>query len=393
MAYIPDARKPMFSSLKYCTRCGLPSSEEMVTFDELGVCRPCRSSEMKMRINWADRGKKLHAILDRFRGKGDYDCLCPISGGKDSAFQLYLLKEVYKLRPLAVTHSHNWWSEAGWRNLQRSLETFGVDHIMFTPSRGLVNRMARRSLEMIGDACWHCHAGVVAFPYQIAVRFRIPLMIWGESASEGTGKADYENPPNYDREGHFAESARIKVDEFATEGLTVQELSPYRMPSWEEIARIGLFQLYLGDYIFWDGERQTEFLRERYGWEEDKVEGTYKCYKSVECRMPGVHDFTKFLKRGCGRSTEHVNQDIRTGILTLEEGYELMRDIDPVEPKILDYYLHITGYSKDEFYAIMDRQREKLGYLTREEVQAALDDARRRKSEVETAARERESLK
>ena len=49
-----------------------------------------------------------------------------------------------------------------------------------------------------------------------------------------------------------------------------------------------------------------EFLRERFGWREDNVEGTYKCYKSVECRMPGVHDFTKFLKRGYGRATDHA---------------------------------------------------------------------------------------
>ncbi|MBM3553948.1 MAG: N-acetyl sugar amidotransferase [Alphaproteobacteria bacterium] len=394
MAYIHERRKPMFSNLRYCSRCGLPTSEESISYDELQICTACRSSEQKMRINWSEREKLLRQLLERFRGKHKmYDCLCPISGGKDSAFQLYMLTQVYKLKPLAVTFSHNWWSDSGWKNLQRTIETFNVDHIMFTPSRQLVNKCARHSLESIGDACWHCHTGVGSFSLKTALFYEIPLIVWGESAAEGTGKATYDQPVKYNVATQVAESAKVAPRDFAKGDLTARDLEPLMWPRQEELDALGVVQVHMGDYIFWDGERQTEFLREKYGWLEDKVEGTYKCYKSVECRMPGVHDFTRFLKRGMGRTTEHVCQDIRAGILTLEEGYELMRDIDPVEPEILDYYLHITGYSRDEFYAIMDRQRDKLGYLTREEIQAALDDARRRRTEIDSAARAREALK
>lgn len=390
MAYIREPRKHMFSTLHYCTRCGKPSTEPNSDFDELGVCVICRSSEQKMHMSWKEREKQLVDILDRFRGKseGGYDCLIPISGGKDSAFQLHLLTNVYGMKPLACTFSHNWYSETGNKNLQWCLETFNVDHIMFTPNRSLVNRCAKRSLEMIGDSCWHCHAGIGAFPVQIAVRHKIPLIIYGESAAENSSDADYDHLLKYDQHYFFKISAFYYPDEFACDYLPVRDLAPFQLPSDEEVAASGFYGIHLGNYVFWDEERQTEFLRDKYGWKEDTVEGTYKCYKSVECRMPGLHDFTKFLKRGYGRSTDHVANDVRNGLMTLEEGNELVRQYDPFEPEILEYYLKITGYSREEFYRIMDSQREKVGKLTREEIRDALEDAVRRKAEFAAAAAE-----
>jgi N-acetyl sugar amidotransferase len=383
MAYNPDPRAPMFTSLHYCSRCGMPSTEPKADFDELGVCVACRASEQKMRIDWRAREVRLREILESFRGKSTsgYDCIVPISGGKDSAYQLHLITNVYKLKPLACTFSHNWFSETGSRNLRWCLETFDVDHVMFTPSRGLVNRCAKRSLEMIGDACWHCHSGVGSYPVQVAVQYKIPLIVYGESAAEKSSHADYDNLLEYDEHYFTKISAQFYPEEFAADYLPLRDLSPFKLPPGEDLRRLGFYGIHLGNFIFWDGERQTELLRDHYGWCEDKVEGTYKCYKSVECRMPGVHDFTKFLKRGYGRGTDFTSQDIRAGLMTLEEGNVIARENDPEEPDILEYYLKSTGYSREEFYRIMDEQREKVGALTREEIQDALTDAARRKAE------------
>ena len=111
--------------------------------------------------------------------------------------------------------------------------------------------------------------------------------------------------------------------------------------------------------MFWDAERQVKFLKKEYGWREDNVEGTYKGYKSVECIMPGMHDYTKFLKRGFGRSTDHVSQDTRVGLMTREEAFDIIRKHDPKKPEIYDYYLKITGLTDEEFYKIMEEQRLK----------------------------------
>ena len=153
----------MLFPIKYCVRCIMPETQEGQAFDEFGFCNVCRSSEEKMRVDWKSRRRQLEIILEKARFENqnkEYDCLVPISGGKDSTFQLHVLVKEFGMRPLAVTFSHNWFSAVGIYNLFNALEVFDVDHIMLTPKRGLVNKLAKKSLSKIGDACWHCHAGV-----------------------------------------------------------------------------------------------------------------------------------------------------------------------------------------------------------------------------------------
>ncbi|RJQ72194.1 MAG: N-acetyl sugar amidotransferase [Desulfobacteraceae bacterium] len=352
--------KPLFSELQYCSRCCMPETQEGITFDDLGVCQACQSSEQKIHINWVEREVKLRQILAEAKAAAgsNYDCIVPISGGKDSTFQLHVLVKIYEMKPLAVTFSHNWYSKTGWYNLQNALEQFNVDHIMFTPNRRLVNRLAKKSLQAIGDACWTCHAGIGAFPLQVAVRFKIPLLIWGESIAEASGRASYLNPVHkFDREYFTKVSAKLRPDQMVGEGLTERDLLPFVVPSAEECEAIGLRGIHLGDYIFWDDERQTEFVRDVYGWKETEVEGTYKRYKSVECIMPGMHDFTCYLKRGYGRATFQACIDVRNGLLTREEAFALVAENDPVRPEALDYFLEITGMSEAEFYEVMRQHR------------------------------------
>jgi N-acetyl sugar amidotransferase len=357
-----DYGKPLLPGVQYCSRCCLPATAEGLGFDEMGICQPCRSSEQKIHINWVEREKALQKILNDYKGKSKsgYDVIVPISGGKDSAFQLHILTNVYKLRCLAVTFSHNWYTEVGKQNLQMCLEKFNVDHIMFTPNHNTINKLARESLYKIGDSCWHCHAGVGAFPLKIAVMYEIPLLVWGESVSESDGRATYEEPIRFDRDYFTKISARFYAEEMVGKDITIEEVSPFVLPSYNDIKRVGVTGIHLGDYIFWDDERQMEFMRDTYGWQEDTVEGTYKRFKSVECKMTGLHDYTKFLKRGFGRATDHASRDVRAGLLTREEGFELAKKYDTEKPKILDWYLDKTGTTEEEFFRVMEMHREKV---------------------------------
>jgi len=357
-----ESENQPFEELSYCVRCCMPCTSEGLDFDELGMCKACRSSEMKMHINWVEREKHLLKILEDAKATaGDnYDCLVPISGGKDSCFQLHVLTKVYGIKPLTCTFSHNWWSETGWWNLQNVLEQFNVDHVMFTPARGLINKIARKSLCTIGDSCWHCHAGVGSYPLQVARQYRLPLLVWGESTAEFGSKSTYADPIDFDETYYLKVSMKVDSSEMVDEenGLTQRDLYPFRLPMREELAEHGIRGIHLGDYIFWDGERQVDFVKKEYGWREDKVEGTYKGYKSVECRMAGVHDYSKWVKRGFGRATDHVSIDVRNGIMSREEGFALAKKIDAERPGELDYYLEITDYSEEEFLNILESQRE-----------------------------------
>ena len=169
--------------IRYCNRCCFPATMDDISFDKLGICKSCQSSEDKMSIDWKQREKKFRKLVDiaKKKSKSNYDCVLPISGGKDSFFQAHILVKKYGLKPLAVTFSHNWYTEVGVYNLHRCLEVFNLDHIQFTPARKLVNKLAKKSISAIGDSCLHCNSCVGAFPLQIATKFNIPLLVWGVS--------------------------------------------------------------------------------------------------------------------------------------------------------------------------------------------------------------------
>lgn len=355
---------PPFPHLRYCTRCCMPETNEGMAFDEMGICKACRSSEQKMRIDWRARQEAMRRILEDAKAKaGDnYDCVVPISGGKDSAFQLHILVKVFGMTPLAVTFSHNWFTETGKQNLQTMLEKLQVDHMMYTPNRGLVNKLARRSLPMIGDSCWHCHAGVWSYPFHVAVKFKIPLIIYGESPAEFSGRTTYwDQEIKADRDFvkvGLVNSIKVPAEKMVGDGVSRKELNLFFPPTPEELESAGIYGTFLGDFVFWDHERQTEFLVNEYGWKEDRVEGSYKFYKSVECRMAGVHDYAKYVKRGFGRGTDFASQDVRAGLMTREEAFDLAAKVDSERPEALDYYLQITGYSEQEFLDILKAKRE-----------------------------------
>jgi len=134
----------------------------------------------------------------------------------------------------------------------------------------------------------------------------------------------------------------------------------FEPPTAEECEEAGVRGIHLGDFLFWDEERQTEFIKEKYHWLEDKIEGTYKGYKSAECIMPGMHDYTNYLKRGFGRATIHASMDVRNGLLNRDDAIEIAKEYDQVEPEVLNYYLDITDLSREEFYETMKSKRKKV---------------------------------
>ena len=356
--------KKKFEHLQYCIRCHMPETQEGLIFDEMGICRACISSEQKMHIDWDKKEKSLRKILEHeMQNAGNnYDCIVPISGGKDSVYQLHVLTKIYNMRVLTVTFSHNWYSEIGWYNLTNCLEQFEVDHIMYTPNRKLISKTARNSLQAIGDSCWHCHAGISPFVLNIAIKFGIKLVVWGESISEQSGRSSHKDKvTSFDADYFTKVSAKKTPKEMAFGDLTRRELSMFENPTIEECEEAGVYGIHLGDYIFWDEERQTEFIKRHYAWKETEVEGAYKKYKSAECIMPGVHDFTCYLKRGYGRTTYQAASDVRNGIISQEEADELIRLYDSERPHALDYFLEITDYSEEEFHDIMKSlKHEKL---------------------------------
>src|SRR3989339_465920 len=170
--------------MRYCARCFYPeNAKPTIIFDEEGVCSGCRYHESrgKLEIDWSEREKMFEQIVEQAgkmrKARGNsHDCIIPVSGGKDSHFQVWLLKKKYGLNPLLVTFNHAYNSPAGLRNLENLVERSGCDHVRYTAGLDSVRRVSRYMLETVGDLTWHYHAGIRTFPFQVAVQYNIPLI-------------------------------------------------------------------------------------------------------------------------------------------------------------------------------------------------------------------------
>ena len=290
-----DVSKPLFSKLKYCSRCCLPETWEGISFDKDGICSICKSSEDKMTIEWKLKHEKLKKIFDLNRKKNYYDCLLPISGGKDSTFQSYVLTKKFQLNPLAITHGQNWYSLTGRKNLENCLRKFDLDHIFFCASRKKINNVAKKSLNMIGDACWHCHVGAGSFAIQTSFDWRIKLIVYGEAPADTDARGNFKK--NNERVSPYRflkESAIEKNIKFVDNEFNLKKLSNWSYPDKKKLLQFNPLVIHLGQYIFWDEQKNIDFVSKYFGWENSKVENTYKGYKSNECTMAGVHDYLNF---------------------------------------------------------------------------------------------------
>ena len=346
--------------MKYCTRCILPQTHESVKFDEEGVCNVCRQAEVKHEeIDWDARRKILEDICNRYRGKGQYDCIVPFSGGKDSTFQLWYVVRELGLKPLVVRFNHWGYRPLVQENNTRTFKKLGVDVLEFTANWQVVKKLMLASLKETGDFCWHCHAGVFAHTMQIAVKFNIPLVIWGEASSEYRAYHDPNELEELDRK-KFDEIIDLGIDadrmyELLNGEVDKRDLMPFAFPTDAEMKELGAKAIYLGNYIKWHTKRQVAIIKKELGWQGQEVEGIppQYDYEKIECRWQGIRDYCKYIKRGHGRTNHLACIDIRNGEMDRETGWELARKYDGKRPASLDQFLAVVGLNEKEFEEIL----------------------------------------
>ena len=356
----------MENKMKYCTKCVYPGASAVpLAFDKNGVCMGCRSEEQKKAINWEERAQMLKNLVSKYKNKSNYDCIVPVSGGKDSYFQTHYITKVLGLKPLLVTYHGNNYLPEGEVNLERMRKVFDVDHIIFKPSKKLLIKMNRLCFKMMGDMNWHAHCGIYTYPVQVAVKFKVPLIVWGENALiDLAGMYSMNDFVEMTAKNRLEYSQRgfdwfDMVNE--EEGITEQDLSWAKYPSDEELQENKIRGIYLGDYVNWDANKQTDMVKEIYGWKEatKPFERTYRKMSNVDdMHENGAHDYLKFIKFGYGRASDHSCKDIRRGYMTREQGVEMVRKHDYVKPSDLIRWYKYTGMSEEEFDAIADTFRD-----------------------------------
>ena len=354
--------------LRRCTHCVMPETRDVIEFDENGVCNSCKNIELKQHIDWEEKEKEFEVLLDQYRGKYDYDCIVPFSGGKDSTFTIWKLITHFKLKPLVVCFDHHLMRPKVLENRERTLKKLGVDFIGFKPDWELIKKTMRIGLERKGDILWYQHNGIFAYPMQMAIKLNIPLLIWGEPTSEYSGYYKYDEPEEVDERrfnmyvnlGIRAEDMFGMLNEhplFRDTPVTMRDMAPYVYPKRKDLQKIECRSVCLGSFIPWDIKKQYAIIQKELGWEGDEVEGVPPeyCYEKIEDMMQGVQDYLKFIKRGFGRMSHLASIDIRNGRLTREEGIQLIEKWEGLRPESLDVYLRWMNMSEEEFYEIIRR--------------------------------------
>ena len=355
----PGEPTAILNNLRRCTRCAMPETHETIEFDAAGVCNICRQHDYKQsRIDWADRERELIALIDQYRGKHDYDCIVPFSGGKDSTFTLYQLVTRYKVKPLVVSFDHGFMRPTLLANTERTIKKLGVDYLKFRPSWKVVQKLMRESVTRKGDFCWHCHTGIFSYPMHIAVKFKVPLVFWGEPSSEYTSYYGYDEDEEVD-ERRFNRFINLGITAEDMAGMldgevTRRDLEPFSYPPVWQLRELKLRSVCLGSYIPWDVKKQYELISRELGWQGSEVEGVppgYE-YEKIECAMQGVRDYLKFIKRGFSRATHLTSIDIRNQRMTREEAKALIEQYAGQRPASLDVFLEYVGMDEAEFMAI-----------------------------------------
>jgi N-acetyl sugar amidotransferase len=353
--------------MKKCIKCGLPETFETIEFDEKGVCNMCTQFKFKMEeIDWDQRKTMFDKIIEENRGKYEYDCIVPFSGGKDSTFTLYYLVKEYGIKPLVVQFNHGFMRPTLLKNNERTFKTLGVDVVSFTPNWKIVKRVMLEALIRKGDFCWHCHTGIFSYPMHIAIKYNTPLVLWGEPQSEYTAYYDYRDDEievvdetrfnRFINLGITAEDMRGMIDH--DKSIDPRDFTPYTYPNLRELKKLRYQSVCLGSFIPWDTKTQSKLIMDELGWEGDEVEGMppkLYDYEKIECHMQGVRDYIKYLKRGYSRVTQMTVLDIRNGRMTKDEAEDLIYKYEGKKPPSLEVFLEYLEMEETEFNKIVSK--------------------------------------
>jgi len=355
--------------MRYCQRCVYPEVAVNVIFDDQGVCSACRVADEFAGLTedyWSVRREKFEQIVAwvRSQKRGDYHCVIPVSGGKDSYFQTYIIKEVYGLNPLLVTYHGNNYLPEGQGNLDRMRAVFDVDHMVFGPGVGVLKKLNRLCFRKMGDMNWHAHCGIKTVPMRLACSLNIPLVVWGETTWSIAGMFSPDDFVEYNKRTVAEHDCRgytwrdMISDE---EGLTEQDLVWAKPPTDQALQRVGVRGIYIGNYFDWDPNGHARRMRDEFGFEfaRQPFERTYRTMSNLDdMHENGVHDYMKFIKFGYGRASDHASKDIRQGYMTRDQGIEMVRRHDHVKPRDLKRWLDYVDMTEPEFDRIADTFRD-----------------------------------
>ena len=360
--------------MKFCKKCVMPDTKPDLKFDSGYVCSACNNYEHRKKVDWVERKEKLLEVLNKYRAK-DYsrwDCVIPVSGGKDSTYQVIRMLQL-GMNPLCVTATTCHLSDIGRENIQ-NIKNLGVDYLEFSPNPVVRRKLNRTGLMQVGDISWPEHVGIFTIPIRAAINYKIPLIVWGENSQNEYGgpAADSKNNVLTRRWlEEFGGLLGMRVSDFVgLDGIEKKHLIPYIYPTDQELKEVGVTGIFMGYYLPWDGYSNA-LISQGFGLTtfSSVVEGSIVNYENLDNYQTGIHDYFKFLKFGFGRASDIASLHIRRGRITRQDGIQLVKKHDGKFPwtylgKPLEEILGPLEIAVDEFTEICDKFTNKTIFKT-----------------------------
>jgi len=343
----------------------MPDTRPRVQFDAHGVCNACLNAEKKGSIDWNSRRREFLDYVARYRAKsGQYDCVVPWSGGKDSSYVAHRLKFEFGLNPLLVTFSPLLPNELGIANREQLLR-LGFDHVMVRPNQKVARRLARRFFLERGNPKVAWDAGVNTIPVQIAVKYGIPLIFYAEHGESEYGGRVLSEESTKVRD--LAEVLEHQIGDdpsnWTDEEIAESDLAPYLYPDAGEIERVGVRAMYFAYFFRWSMLENYRYIKKAMPFAtapKGRTDGTFTDFDSLDDKIDNLYYYMQFIKFGFGRATRDACRMIQNGQMRRDEGLDLVRKYDDEFPAThLADNLDYLGLTETELTEIVDKHRNQ----------------------------------
>ena len=350
--------------MKFCTKCIMPDTRPGITFNENGVCIACQNNERKKTTDWSARYKELEMLCDKYRRKqpGQYDCIIAVSGGKDSHYQVHVMKELMDMNPLLITVEDFFtMTEVGKHNVQNISDAFGCNMIAFKPNRRAARIISRYMFEKYGRPLWYVDRLLYTVPLYYAASLNIPLLVYGENVSYEYGGVDDIETYSAREQIFNGVAPGEELDELIAAGVPCDELAYLEAPTRELLNNLD--PIYLSYFMEWNAVKNYEFAKTRgfrdltHEWNRtNHIEN----FNQIDSYGYLLNAWMKYPKYGHAYATDYAARWVRYGILKRDEAVRLAeaRDHD-IDPKIIEDFCTFTGISTVEFYQTLEKLYNK----------------------------------
>jgi len=355
----------VMDAIRQCSRCLYDTSHPLgLTIDDEGICSGCRIHEEKDRLDWRARWRRLEQLVEPYRSRTgeNYDCIVPVTGGNDSHFIVHLVKERLGLNPLLVTYNKYFNTPLGIRNLSNLRIRFDCDILFQNVNPLTVREITRSTLRRFGSIYWPCLAGQTVFPVQTAVRYGVPLIIWGaHQGLEQVGMFSHEHEVEMTRRYRVDHDLMgYEADDLPTlfDTLGERHIWQYRYPDDASLHGIGVRGIYLGNFVRWDPKAQHEQMVATHGYKGARFARTFDSYDHVDCyNFMDLHDHIKLIKNGYSKVTDHASREIRHGRITRDQALSLVARHETAPLVHLEKFCEWLGITAKALTFVLNQHR------------------------------------